>query len=884
MFYEDDLNIPLMSLDGSVEASVASPIPAEYLVASPLSSDARFVLPEGQLEIHTTENDIWTESDFNINNSKHPVLSEKSLLLDSTDFLSFPSFDFSNLSEPIGDNSGISVTTSNHNSVANVSINYIDQQDFSQVTLPMKSSQSTSLDVSDNMLEQETGISHDSKTSNIATSSSSTRKEAVSMTKDILKFDVYNISATTTANPSTKKFRPCDSCRRRKARCIMLSNNTGRCLHCEVKKQPCTFLEAPARRNRKKSTIVLTGSGTSKNENLGDKNTITTTSTVDRPDIISELIKSTGPKLKYEDYAQLGGHALLKKALSLQYPRSSYFIGPTSVFDPMLLEATPLDRQGRAELVGDIELRKVSSDVMFSLKNDFSEELYERSIQNVDAVERLVEPHGRMLIDLYFRTIHPTIPILHKKVFIEKYKRSHREFMAPLLAAVYILALNWWDYDLELSSLPKPDVNALFKLALHTFVDALDRPKLSSVQAGILLLQCQPSHNRRWMLCSQVVALTEELGIGLDSGKWRLPRWERGLRRRLAWAVWLQDKWLSVSEARPSHVDRLHTWHIKHLTTDDFSERDEINEDGAAEVENSQLLFIEFIKLTEILEDMADKIFTVRSVRLLTDTEKILDEIKPIQISLRNWYQNLQPELLMKVTEPRKLSSNGYLHLAYFAVEITLHRRIIKSLTEKSSETLVNVCRSAAQARLLASIDFVKNLQPEHLHAFWYSSSATNFALIGTFAALLHITAITLEEAEFYKLQLNNYRKVLQSFASEFEPMATAMRLLDTALCRVPNLSDKIQNNSSISKENSSNNRNKSVKEYVKLNSNINTEANVEEGEDPDEYEEGDGQEDFLNMTPQYSGEYVVHYKRKRHGQGKLGENGTTKRPKTYRQ
>lgn len=880
MFYGGDPNIPLTSLDGSVTACAASPIPEGYLDPSPISIDAKLVSPEGRLELQATNNNAWPESGYSETNPDPGMLSEEALLLNSTDFLSFPSFDFSNLSEHTGDGSDIPILSRDNNSnfVSDNSVDYFDQIS-TQPTLTVENQTFSNTKLANDKPKEKQETTDTSKASNTLISRSPTIQEAANMAVEILTSEANNITTTTTANGSTKKFRPCDSCRRRKARCIMLPSSTGRCLHCEVKKQSCTFLEAPLRRNRTKKTIMLKGSGSSTNENLGDKNTITE-STTGGTDIISELTKSSGPKLKYEDYAQLGGHSLLKKALSLQYPRSSYFIGPTSVFDTRLLEATPLDSQGFAELVGDIELRKVSSDVMFSLKNDYSEELYERSIQNVDAVERLVEPHGRMLIDLYFRTIHPTFPILHKKVFIEKYKRSHREFMAPLLAAVYILALNWWNYDPALSPLPKPDVNALFKLALHTFVDALDRPKLSSVQAGILLLQCQPSHNRRWMLCSQVVALTEELGIGLDSGKWRLPRWERGLRRRLAWAVWLQDKWLSVSEARPSHIDRLRTWHIKHLTTDDFPERDENDEDGSAEVENSRLLFIEFIKLTEILEDMTDKIFTVRSVRLLTQTEKILDEIKPIQIRLRTWYQNLQPELHMTVTRPRKLCSNGYLHLAYFAAEITLHRRIIRSLTEKSSEVLITVCRSAARARLLASIDFVRNLQPEHLQAFWYSSSATNFALIGSFAALLHVTAITSEEAGFYKTQLNYYRWVLRGFAQGFEPMAAAMRLLDTALCRVPNLLDQMSISEPLVRKNGVINQS-SLSGEPGVAVDKNTEADTDEHELLDEYEEGDGQEDFSNETPQYSGEYMEFCERKRH-QKDEADDVTIKRPKVY--
>ena len=66
---------------------------------------------------------------------------------------------------------------------------------------------------------------------------------------------------------------------------------------------------------------------------------------------------------------------------------------------------------------------------------------------DLDAIERIVAPHGQSLINFYFRIVHPSFPILHKKVFLEKYSRTHREFSPPLLAAVYILTLHWWSYS-----------------------------------------------------------------------------------------------------------------------------------------------------------------------------------------------------------------------------------------------------------------------------------------------------------------------------------------------------------------------------------------------------------------------------------------------------
>lgn len=612
------------------------------------------------------------------------------------------------------------------------------------------------------------------------------------------------MAAEILASNNPRKHRPCDSCRRRKVRCIMLPSDTGRCLHCEVKKQPCTFLEAPLRKNKPKKQ---------QNSDTTLSTSTTTTNTIKSNDqlIIETIIRR--PKLRYEDYASLGGHALLKKALSLQYPRSAYFIGPTSIYDSRLLEATPLDTQDQASLSGDIELRKVSSDSMFSLHNDYSEELYARSIQNCDDVEALVKPHGRHLIDLYFRIVHPSFPILHKRVFLEKYKRTHREFLAPLLAAVYLLALNWWDFDPKLSKIEKkPDAEALLKLATETFVDALDRPKLASVQAGLLLLQCKPTRAGNWMLCSQMVALAEELALGIDCAKWKIPRWERGLRRRLAWAVWMQDQWLSLSESRPTHIDRHRTWIINNLTVDDFPERSENDEDGSAEVANGRLLFCEMIKLTEIVEDIRNNLFSMLSLKTVCETEDILEQVKPLQIRLRNWYHSLPPSLFMSSdtstqsspansttntspsnthTLPKKVSSTGYLHLSYFAAEITLHRRIIRSLNTLTSPTvLVNLCREAAKTRLIAAMNFVGNLRQEHLQAFWYSTSSFDFALIGSFAGLLYVTSKTPEEANFYKFNLKKYRQVLKS-KEDFKPMRAALSMLDMALCRVPSLMDE---------------------------------------------------------------------------------------------
>ena len=50
---------------------------------------------------------------------------------------------------------------------------------------------------------------------------------------------------------------------------------------------------------------------------------------------------------------------------------------------------------------------------------------------------------------------------------------SHREFSPPLLAAVYVLALQWWSYYHELAQTEKSDASTLQKLALKCLEDVM---------------------------------------------------------------------------------------------------------------------------------------------------------------------------------------------------------------------------------------------------------------------------------------------------------------------------------------------------------------------------------------------------------------------------
>lgn len=479
--------------------------------------------------------------------------------------------------------------------------------------------------------------------------------------------------------------------------------------------------------------------------------------------------------------ANIGGPIMLKRTLGLQNDRYSQYIGPTTDFEPSLIDLSPFDPQDES-LLSRGTLRKVSDGDTFLMLPDYTTPGHEHVIDDADAIENIVSPHGPALLDLYFKVIHPNFPILQKTVFFEKYSRSYREFSPPILAAVYILAINWWDHSEELVNVAKPDIRELERLARVTLADAMYRPKLSTVQAGLLLSQ-RPEGDQ-WAPTAQLVAIGQELGLHLDCSNWKIPPWERGLRKRLAWALYMQDKWGSLIHGRPSHIFASN-WAVQPLSPNDFPdvEYDESDVEESAEYERGRLLFTQMISLSQILADVLDTFYTLQAMSAVKEagpqgTHLVLQLAKPVQLKLKEWFAALPPSLRMdsaisSTPNSNRLLSTGSLHLAYFATEITLHRRIIRSLSAAPSSPpspgskpaldpyIIHICRSAAKTRLISAMDFVNRLTSSHLRSFWYFASKTNFALIGTFGSLLWATAPGREEADWYRRRLSEYRWTL---------------------------------------------------------------------------------------------------------------------------
>lgn len=102
----------------------------------------------------------------------------------------------------------------------------------------------------------------------------------------------------------------------------------------------------------------------------------------------------------------------------------------------------------------------------------------------------------------------------------------------------------------------------LLRMVYELVAEEIHTPKLSVLQASLLYLQQMPTGTQRsvsdspfvWSFLGSVVAQAASLGLHLEPRPWGIPAWEKRLRRRLWWAVYLEDKWRSLLMGRPPFI------------------------------------------------------------------------------------------------------------------------------------------------------------------------------------------------------------------------------------------------------------------------------------------------------------------------------------------
>lgn len=165
-----------------------------------------------------------------------------------------------------------------------------------------------------------------------------------------------------------------------------------------------------------------------------------------------------------------------------------------------------------------------------------------------------------------------------------------------VLAAMYGLAMPFALNDELLAvvnAFETPPLPQLWTM-VHTLIQAeIHRPRLATVQAAILFLHrdggqaaAEPSNSSAtnsngadlsssaflWSFIGSTVGMAHSLGLHVECQMFGIPTADKRIRRRLWWALYIEDKWQSLLMGRPPYI-RKDEWDVGELRDGDFEVR-----------------------------------------------------------------------------------------------------------------------------------------------------------------------------------------------------------------------------------------------------------------------------------------------------------------------
>ncbi|EXJ80503.1 hypothetical protein A1O1_08648 [Capronia coronata CBS 617.96] len=400
----------------------------------------------------------------------------------------------------------------------------------------------------------------------------------------------------------------------------------------------------------------------------------------------------------------------------------------------------------------------------------------------LDTVESIIKPYGSNLLKLYWRYVNPCYPIIYQRRYIIRHLMREEKIDPALMAAMYLSALQWWDFDPSLSAKPRPDEQALRHFLDTTLAHDFKGPKLVTVQALLLYSQAPVTNPKTE---TQIVAVAQQLGLHLDSSTWSIPPWERKVRKIVWWAVYIQEKWQVSPSPRPSHIPSS-GWNVPLPNDLDFIEEGKTLEDfPIRNFVTGARMFQAMATMTVILAEILDTFFSLPRV---LDVDYSLDEAlqlaNPLRTKLYDWRMSLLPCLEMDAHAVRELNICGSwfrsLHLCYHACQMAISRALTR--TKANDIETAAACWRDAQASANNVVDFVQSLTPEHLQSFWYSFCQANLAMASTFLVSVLLTSGSDEQFQEMQQSIEQFRWILTIQARHTELMGHALARLDSLL------------------------------------------------------------------------------------------------------
>lgn len=443
-------------------------------------------------------------------------------------------------------------------------------------------------------------------------------------------------------------------------------------------------------------------------------------------------------------------------SLDSQESSNAQVVGMSGEQDPYLLSRYRYDQYNEATFQS-IRMRKMndasSNDggvpTFFTIAHNAlaskaqpSERSEQLDLYRAQLEEMVREDVGKRLIKLFYKYVQPYFPVCFRE---GRYERDEdgigrqRDTPVCILAALYGHALPFcaWDEKLCVDVYTPPSADALFKIAWLACQPLMHTPSLAVVETILLMVQRRPTNKHvsdtpmKWVMMGTAYSLAQALGLNRDPSDWPLPSWEIKVRKRLAWATFIQEKWLALNFGRSSHI-AADDWDVQPLTEADLAHPDRDGPDAVVGYNGQH--FIKLAELTVIVDDIMKEMFSLRATKRLQNAiDLTLEVAKPLRMRLTEWSHTLPPGILPQTTPPspeslrrksvssHELDGNGSLYLAYVTANIELFRAMLRPKVDDVNSMAIGALRTGAVMMARELHDFLEGLNARELEAFWAS-------------------------------------------------------------------------------------------------------------------------------------------------------------------
>jgi len=186
------------------------------------------------------------------------------------------------------------------------------------------------------------------------------------------------------------------------------------------------------------------------------------------------------------------------ESLLLYDGRTTQWVGPTGDLDPEILQHQTPSRRTRDDLTSGI--RHISGDpnnpVHFNIVADRDavpdqglDRPFGDKLLTFQDIHNMFQAHTRRMIDLYFRMVNPTLPIINQGRFLRLYGDGALvNTPGTLLASMLLVASRWWSFDAHLSRRQPPDMKPITEYLQRALMHEVHTPRLVTVQALLLYI------------------------------------------------------------------------------------------------------------------------------------------------------------------------------------------------------------------------------------------------------------------------------------------------------------------------------------------------------------------------------------------------------------